>query len=214
MRLLQLAIPQLWILLNYELCDCANRNCWYSCYILCEKVAWTFLLTACLISRQNVKFLAKFITEAGIINKRSKVRNCNTTQRSCAVKWHVLVLSWWLCVEQTGISAKAQRKVAREIKTARAFGLMPFTTMGTKQFRYGDTMEDMDRDFEFESTYDHNFVEEGADAWSLPCCYHWSFFLGEQRLSQQPLLLAEMISCLRLQCCSFCMKLSYKNFKH
>ncbi|XP_042066216.1 uncharacterized protein LOC121809573 isoform X1 [Salvia splendens] len=85
---------------------------------------------------RNVKFLAKFITEAGIINKRSK----------------------------TGISAKAQRKVAREIKTARAFGLMPFTTMGTKQFRYGDTMEDMDRDFEFESTYDHNFVEEGADA--------------------------------------------------
>ncbi|XP_057809716.1 uncharacterized protein LOC131024221 [Salvia miltiorrhiza] len=85
---------------------------------------------------RNVKFLAKFITEAGIIDKRSK----------------------------TGISAKAQRKVAREIKTARAFGLMPFTTMGTKQFKYGDTMEAMDRDFEFEPSYDHTFVEEGADA--------------------------------------------------
>ncbi|KAL6504508.1 hypothetical protein OROGR_026431 [Orobanche gracilis] len=42
---------------------------------------------------RNVEFLANFITEAGVIIKRSK----------------------------TGISAKAQRKVAREIKTARAF---------------------------------------------------------------------------------------------
>ncbi|KAK6115568.1 hypothetical protein DH2020_007837 [Rehmannia glutinosa] len=80
---------------------------------------------------RNVKFLANFITEAGIINKRSK----------------------------TGISAKAQRKVAREIKTARSFGLMPFTTMGTKQFIYGATMEDEERDFEYES-YDRNFVNE------------------------------------------------------
>ncbi|KAK4387311.1 hypothetical protein Sango_2337700 [Sesamum angolense] len=74
---------------------------------------------------------ANFITEAGIIIKRSK----------------------------TGISAKAQRKVAREIKTARAFGLMPFTTMGTKQFIYGTTMEDEDRDFEYH-TYDHSFVND------------------------------------------------------
>ncbi|KAL0369239.1 UNVERIFIED_CONTAM: hypothetical protein Scaly_1142800 [Sesamum calycinum] len=80
---------------------------------------------------RNVKFLANFITEAGIIIKRSK----------------------------TGISAKAQRKVAREIKTARAFGLMPFTTMGTKQFIYGTTMEDEDRDFEYR-TYDHSFVND------------------------------------------------------
>ncbi|KAI3460594.1 hypothetical protein Pfo_017257 [Paulownia fortunei] len=81
---------------------------------------------------RNVKFLANFITEAGIIIKRSK----------------------------TGISAKAQRKVAREIKTARAFGLMPFTTMGTKHFVYGTTMEDDDRDFEYEA-YDRNFVNDG-----------------------------------------------------
>lgn len=51
---------------------------------------------------------------------------------------------------QTGISAKAQRKVAREIKTARAFGLMPFTTMGTKTFVFGKTMEDLDKDYEYE----------------------------------------------------------------
>ncbi|CAL1386068.1 unnamed protein product [Linum trigynum] len=63
---------------------------------------------------RNVRFLANFITEAGIIVKRSK----------------------------TGISAKAQRKIAREIKTARAFGLLPFTTMGTKSFVFGQTMEE------------------------------------------------------------------------
>ncbi|CAJ1972294.1 unnamed protein product [Sphenostylis stenocarpa] len=54
-------------------------------------------------------------------------------------------------IEQTGISAKAQRKVAREIKTARAFGLMPFTTMGTKSFIFGRTMKNLDEDFEYES---------------------------------------------------------------
>ncbi|MED6224894.1 hypothetical protein PIB30_086016 [Stylosanthes scabra] len=72
---------------------------------------------------RNVRFLANFITEAGIIIKRS----------------------------QTGISAKAQRKVAREIKTARAFGLMPFTTMGTKAFISGRTMENVDDDFSYET---------------------------------------------------------------
>ncbi|RYR63657.1 uncharacterized protein [Arachis hypogaea] len=72
---------------------------------------------------RNVSFLANFITEAGIIIKRSK----------------------------TGISAKAQRKVAREIKTARAFGLMPFTTMGTKAFISGRTMENVDDDFAYET---------------------------------------------------------------
>lgn len=74
---------------------------------------------------RNVRFLANFLTDAGIIIKRSK----------------------------TGISAKAQRKVAREIKTARAFGLLPFTTMGTKAFVFGKTMEDLDQDFMVE-TYD------------------------------------------------------------
>ncbi|XP_021715542.1 uncharacterized protein LOC110683473 [Chenopodium quinoa] len=71
---------------------------------------------------RNVRFLANFLTEAGILNKRSK----------------------------TGISAKAQRKVAREIKTARAFGLLPFTTMGTKQYVFGRTMEDLDADFQLD----------------------------------------------------------------
>ncbi|PHT36761.1 hypothetical protein CQW23_24461 [Capsicum baccatum] len=82
---------------------------------------------------RNVRFLANFITEAGILVKRSK----------------------------TGISAKAQRKIAREIKTARAFGLMPFTTMGTKQFVFGRTMEDLDADYEYEM-YDSNFVDTEA----------------------------------------------------
>ncbi|XP_078168797.1 uncharacterized protein LOC144563231 isoform X2 [Carex rostrata] len=74
---------------------------------------------------KNVRFLANFVTEAGIIIKRS----------------------------QTRISAKAQRRVAREIKTARAFGLMPFTSMGTKPFIFGKDMEDHHRDYEY-NTYD------------------------------------------------------------
>ncbi|KAG9453349.1 hypothetical protein H6P81_006253 [Aristolochia fimbriata] len=65
---------------------------------------------------RNVRYLANFITAAGIIKKR----------------------------KMTGISAKAQRKIAREIKTARAFGLMPFTTMGQWPFRFGVSMEDDD----------------------------------------------------------------------
>lgn len=72
---------------------------------------------------RNVRFLANFLTDAGIIIKRSK----------------------------TGISAKAQRKVAREIKIARAFGLLPFTTMGTKAFVFGRTMKDHDSDFELDN---------------------------------------------------------------
>lgn len=82
---------------------------------------------------RNVRFLANFITEAGILHKRSKF----------------------------GISAKAQRKIAREIKTARAFGLMPFTTMGSKRFVFGKTMEDLDADYEYEM-YDPNFVDSEA----------------------------------------------------
>ncbi|KAJ8767792.1 hypothetical protein K2173_020732 [Erythroxylum novogranatense] len=80
---------------------------------------------------RNVRFLANFITEAGIIIKRSK----------------------------TGISAKAQRKVAREIKTARAFGLMPFTTMGTKSFVFGKTMEDLDEDYQYDIYDTRTFVD-------------------------------------------------------
>jgi ribosomal protein S18 len=37
---------------------------------------------------------------------------------------------------RSGLTAKAQRKVIREIKTARTFGLMPFTSMGRSPFRF------------------------------------------------------------------------------
>ncbi|KAM7466155.1 hypothetical protein LguiB_013717 [Lonicera macranthoides] len=84
---------------------------------------------------RNVRFLANFITEAGIIIKRSK----------------------------TKISAKAQRKVAREIKTARAFGLMPFTTMGTKNFVFGRTMEALDEDYEYNIYDAPNSVDMDAN---------------------------------------------------
>ncbi|XP_020093976.1 uncharacterized protein LOC109714014 isoform X1 [Ananas comosus] len=82
---------------------------------------------------RNVRFLSNFLTEAGIIIKRS----------------------------QTRISAKAQRKVAREIKTARAFGLMPFTTMGTKPFVFGRNMKDDEEDYEFDDSFEENM--DGAD---------------------------------------------------
>ncbi|KAL0732431.1 hypothetical protein Bca4012_008640 [Brassica carinata] len=83
---------------------------------------------------RNVRFLAQFITEAGILVKR----------------------------KQTSISAKAQRKIAREIKTARAFGLMPFTTMGTKAFAFGRTMENRDQDFEYEVVEDDDEYEDNT----------------------------------------------------
>lgn len=70
----------------------------------------------------------------------------------------MFLIVFFLVMYQTKISAKAQRKIAREIKTARAFGLMPFTTMGTKQFVFGRTMENLDADYEYE-LYDPNFVE-------------------------------------------------------
>lgn len=52
--------------------------------------------------------------------------------------------------------------MAREIKTARAFGLMPFTTMGTKHFVFGKTMENLDVDYAYESYNNHDFVDEEA----------------------------------------------------
>ncbi|KAF0931000.1 hypothetical protein E2562_038561 [Oryza meyeriana var. granulata] len=77
---------------------------------------------------RNARFLSNFLTEAGIIIKRS----------------------------QTRISAKAQRKVAREIKTARALGLLPFTTMGQRPFIFGRSVEVNLS----EEEHDYNFVEQ------------------------------------------------------
>ncbi|XP_015697122.2 uncharacterized protein LOC102706415 [Oryza brachyantha] len=79
---------------------------------------------------RNVRFLSNFLTDAGIIIKRS----------------------------QTRISAKAQRKVAREIKTARALGLLPFTTMGQRPFVYGRSAEVNLSDEE----YNYSFVDQKA----------------------------------------------------
>ncbi|MCL7032089.1 hypothetical protein MKW94_005821, partial [Papaver nudicaule] len=71
---------------------------------------------------RNVRFLANFITEAGIIEKRSKFK----------------------------ISAKAQRKIAKEIKISRALGLMPFTTMGQDPFIPGKSrLENEDEEYDF-----------------------------------------------------------------
>lgn len=84
---------------------------------------------------RNVQFLSNFLTEAGIIIKRS----------------------------QTKISAKAQRKVAREIKTARAFGLMPFTTMGTKPFKFGRSMQDVEKDYELDMYFGNNMNDAAVD---------------------------------------------------
>ncbi|KAI3836857.1 hypothetical protein MKW98_005190 [Papaver atlanticum] len=73
---------------------------------------------------RNVRFLANFITEAGIIEKRSKFK----------------------------ISAKAQRKIAREIKISRALGLMPFTTMGQDPFVPGKSrLENEDEEYDYYS---------------------------------------------------------------
>ncbi|CAL4934207.1 unnamed protein product [Urochloa decumbens] len=89
---------------------------------------------------RNVRFLSNFLTEAGIIIKRS----------------------------QTRISAKAQRKIAREIKTARAFGLMPFTTMGRRPFIFGRSAEEHyseeEYGFDFVKQKDGEPDEDNGDA--------------------------------------------------
>ncbi|RVW66201.1 hypothetical protein CK203_047389 [Vitis vinifera] len=119
--------PWIYHIFTFVMADMGlELGCLGSHYLHCQVV---------MMIAENVRFLAHFITEAGIIIKRSK----------------------------TGISAKAQRKVAREIKTARAFGLMPFTTMGTKAFVFGKTMEDLDEDFEYYRSVDPEETQDPLD---------------------------------------------------
>eukprot|EP00850_Spirogloea_muscicola_P001132 SM000004S15002 [mRNA] locus=s4:721695:722930:+ [translate_table: standard] len=56
---------------------------------------------------RNVRFLANYLTDTGNLVPR----------------------------RQTRVSAKAQRKMVREVKTARALGLLPFTSIGRPPFR-------------------------------------------------------------------------------
>ncbi|KAI6705589.1 hypothetical protein NL676_008551, partial [Syzygium grande] len=48
-----------------------------------------------------------------------------------------------------------QRQGAKEgckgYQNRSSFGLMPFTTMGTKSFVFGKTMENLDEDYEYEA---------------------------------------------------------------
>lgn len=83
------------------------------------------------------------------------------------LKFEILLTSLLFWIEQTGISAKAQRKIAREIKTARAFGLMPFTTMGTKAFVFGKTMEDLDDDYVTHRYGDPYVAVDMGDRWVI-----------------------------------------------
>lgn len=114
---------------------------------------------------QNVRFLANFLTEGGIIIKRSSVSLSAYSiylVASQMVFYKFPLIITFQFILQTGISAKAQRKVAREIKTARAFGLMPFTTMGTKSFVFGRTMENLDEDYQYE-TFDNSMTADADE---------------------------------------------------
>ncbi|CAI5516194.1 unnamed protein product [Closterium sp. Naga37s-1] len=111
---------------------------------------------------RNVRFLSQFISETGKIKPRNKPAAClssslsllvdalpphyaNKRTRICSTSStpHAMPPSFTLpklrAVPslQTRLSAKAQRRVAREIRTARVFGLMPFTQAGRPPFRFG-----------------------------------------------------------------------------
>ncbi|XP_077237855.1 uncharacterized protein LOC143879384 isoform X2 [Tasmannia lanceolata] len=106
-----------------------------SIFMYIHKNAWSVKQYSSLTPTQNVRFRANFLTEPGIIIKRSQTRS----------------------------SAKAQRKVGRMIKIARAFGLMPFTMMVTIPFVFGKTVEDLDEDYKFDD-YDYTRLPVDTNA--------------------------------------------------
>lgn len=58
--------------------------------------------------------------------------------------------------------------MAREIKTARALGLMPFTSMGTKPFIFGKNMKDADEDYEYNTYDDQAGIDDMAGVEPIP----------------------------------------------